>query len=194
MKLLELVPELGKIVDDLVSTPEEKREAQLRLKELEIRDQEARFGALAAWQSNKSLFVSGASPALLWTVVFTAVFNYIIAPLLGTFGLAVPVLELPPAYYTLAGSIVWGLLGKKAWDATDLQWGSFEKRPKAPAEEPASVPVSAAPRRERKKIDLNDPEAVDRRLRELAEQYGVSDDGRESRIKYGSWHRYWNGL
>ena len=179
MKLLELVPELGKIVDDLVSPPEEKREAQLRLKELEIRDQEARFGALAAWQSNKSLFVSVASPALLWTVVFTAVFNYIIAPLLGTFGLAVPVLELPPAYYTLAGSIVWGLLGKKAWDATDLQWGSFEKRPKAPAEEPASVPVSAAPRRERKKIDLNDPEAVDRRLRELAEQYGVSDDGRE---------------
>ena len=177
MKLLDLVPEVGKIVDDLVSTPEEKREAQLRLKELEIRDQEARFGALAAWQSNKSLFVSGAIPAILWTVVFTAVFNYIIAPLLGTFGLTVPVLELPPAYYTLAGSIVWGLLGKKAWDATDLQWGSFEKRPKAPTEEPAPAP--AASRRERKKIDLNDPEAVDRRLRELAEEYGVSGDGRE---------------
>ena len=177
MKLLDLVPEVGKIVDDLVSTPEEKREAQLRLKELEIRDQEARFGALAAWQSNKSLFVSGAIPAILWTVVFTAVFNYIIAPLLGTFGLTVPVLELPSAYYTLAGSIVWGLLGKKAWDATDLQWGSFEKKPKATVEAPA--PVQAVPRREQKKIDLNDPEAVDRRLRELAEQYGVSGDGRE---------------
>lgn len=179
MKLLDLVPEVGKIVDDLVSTPEEKREAQLRLKELEIRDQEARFGALAAWQSNKSLFVSGAIPAILWTVVFTAVFNYIIAPLLGTFGLTVPVLELPPAYYTLAGSIVWGLLGKKAWDATDLQWGSFEKKPKATVEAPALVPVQAAPRREQNKIDLNDPEAVNRRLRELAEQYGVSNDGRE---------------
>ena len=179
MKLLDLVPEVGKIVDDLVSTPEEKREAQLRLKELEIRDQEARFGALAAWQSNKSLFVSGAIPAILWTVVFTAVFNYIIAPLLGTFGLTVPVLELPPAYYTLAGSIVWGLLGKKAWDATDLQWGSFEKKPKATVEAPALVPGQAAPRRERSKIDLNDPEAVNRRLRELAEQYGVSNDGRE---------------
>ena len=35
---------------------------------------------------------------------------------------------------------VWGLLGKKAWDATDLQWGSFEKRPKAPTEEPARAP------------------------------------------------------
>lgn len=179
MKLLDLVPEVGKIVDDLVSTPEEKREAQLRLKELEIRDQEARFGALAAWQSNKSLFVSGAIPAILWTVVFTAAFNYIIAPLLGAFGLMVPVLELPPAYYTLAGSIVWGLLGKKAWDATDLQWGSFEKKPKATVEAPALVPTQAAPRQERKKIDLNDPEAVDRRLRELAEQYGVSNDGRE---------------
>ena len=179
MKLLDLVPEVGKIVDDLVSTPEEKREAQLRLKELEIRDQEARFGALAAWQSNKSLFVSGAIPAILWTVVFTAVFNYIIAPLLGAFGVSVPILELPPAYYTLAGSIVWGLLGKKAWDATDLQWGSFEKKPKATVEAPAPAPAPAASRRERKKIDLNDPEAVDRRLRELAEQYGVSDDGRE---------------
>lgn len=179
MKLLDLVPELGKIVDDLVSTPEEKREAQLRLKELEIRDQEARFGALRAWQSNKSLFVSGAIPAILWTVVFTAVFNYIIAPLLGAFGVSVPILELPPAYYTLAGSIVWGLLGKKAWDATDLQWGSFEKRAKVSVEAPAPAPAPAASRRERKKIDLNDPEAVDRRLRELAEQYGVSDDGRE---------------
>lgn len=179
MKLLDLVPEVGKIVDDLVSTPEEKREAQLRLKELEIRDQEARFGALAAWQSNKSLFVSGSIPAILWTVVFTAVFNYIIALLLGAFGVSVPVLELPPAYYTLAGSIVWGLLGKKAWDATDLQWGSFEKKPKAAVEAPAPVSVPAAPRRERKKIDMNDPEAVDRRLRELAEQYGVSGDGRE---------------
>ena len=181
MKLLELVPEIGKIVDDLVSTPEEKREAQLRLKELEIRDQEARFGALAAWQSNKSLFVSGAIPSILWVVVGTAVFNYIIAPLLGAFGASVPVLELPPAYYTLAGSIVWGLLGKKAWDATDLQWGNFEKRPKVSAEEPApvSTPAPAMPRRERKKIDLNDPESVDRRLRELAEQYGVSGDGRK---------------
>ena len=179
MKLLDLVPEVGKIVDDLVSTPEEKREAQLRLKELEIRDQEARFGALAAWQSNKSLFVSGSIPAILWTVVFTAVFNYIVAPLLGAFGVSVPVLELPPAYYTLAGSIVWGLLGKKAWDATDLQWGSFEKKPKVAVETLAPVSVPAAPRRERKKIDMNDPEAVDRRLRELAEQYGVSGDGRE---------------
>ena len=176
MKLLELVPEIGKIVDDLVSTPEEKREAQLRLKELEIRDQEARFGALAAWQSNKSRFVSGAIPAILWTVVFTAVFNYITAPLLGAFGVSVPVLELPPAYYTLAGSIVWGLLGKKAWDATDLQWGSFEKKPKPPEGEPGRPPARG---RGRSRIDLNDPEAVDRRLRELAEQYGVSGDGRK---------------
>ena len=81
--------------------------------------------------------------------MFTAVFNYIIAPLLGAFGVSVPVLELPPAYYTLAGSIVWGLLGKKAWDATDLQWGSFEKRPKAPTEEPARAPAPTASRREK---------------------------------------------
>lgn len=111
--------------------------------------------------------------------MFTAVFNYIIALLLGAFGVSVPVLELPPAYYTLAGSIVWGLLGKKAWDATDLQWGSFEKKTKAAVEAPAPVSVPAAPRRERKKIDMNDPEAVDRRLRELAEQYGLSGDGRK---------------
>lgn len=179
MNLLELVPEVGKIVDDLVSTPEEKREAQLRLKELELREREAQFGALRAWQSNKSFFVAGAIPSILWVVVGTAVFNYIVAPLLGAFGVSVPTLELPPAYYTLAGSIVLGLFGKKAWDATDLQWGNFEKRAKASVEAPASVSVSAAPRRERKKIDLNDSEAVDRRLKELAEQYGVSGDGRE---------------
>lgn len=179
MNLLELVPEVGKIVDDLVSTPEEKREAQLRLKELELREGEAQFGALRAWQSNKSFFVAGAIPSILWVVVGTAVFNYIVAPLLGAFGVSVPTLELPPAYYTLAGSIVLGLFGKKAWDATDLQWGSFEKRAKASVEAPAPVLAPETPRRERKRIDINDSEAVDRRLKELAEQYGVSGDGRE---------------
>ena len=179
MNLLELVPEVGKIVDDLVSTPEEKREAQLRLKELELREREAQFGALRAWQSNKSFFVAGAIPSILWVVVGTAVFNYILAPLLGAFGVSVPTLELPPAYYTLAGSIVLGLFGKKAWDATDLQWGSFEKRAKGSVEAPPPVLAPETPRRERKRIDVNDSEAVDRRLKELAEQYGVSGDGRE---------------
>ena len=173
--LLDVVPEVGRIIDDLVSTTEEKREAQLRLKELDIRELEARFGALRAWQSNKSLFVAGAIPSILWVVVGVTVFNYIAAPLLGTFGLSVPILELPTAYYNLAGTIVLGLFGKKAWDATELQWGNFDKKPKPPAVEPASSP---APSRT-KKIDANDPEAVDRRLRELAEQYGVSDDGRK---------------
>ena len=38
MNLLDAIPEIGKILDDLISTPEEKREAQLRLREIDVRE------------------------------------------------------------------------------------------------------------------------------------------------------------
>lgn len=199
MNLLDAIPEIGKILDDLISTPEEKREAQLRLREIDVREVEARFGALRAWQSHRSLFVSGAIPAILWMIVGVAVFNYILVPLLGSFGVSVPVLELPGAYYSLAETITLGLFGKKAWDSSEIHWGGQVVKPAkekvaAEIEEPKAAKSSRprpAPRKaaephaakqkegEREEGSAPKPtsemtsEEVDDRLRQICEERGI---------------------
>ena len=196
MNLLDAIPEIGKILDDLISTPEEKREAQLRLREIDVREVEARFGALRAWQSHRSLFVSGAIPAILWMIVGVAVFNYILVPLLGSFGVSVPVLELPGAYYSLAETIVLGLFGKKAWDSSEIHWDGQvvkpakekvaaeieepkpQRKPSRPkliprkaAEKPTESKEEGAP--EPKPVSEMSSEEVDDRLRQLCEERGI---------------------
>ena len=196
MNLLDAIPEIGKILDDLISTPEEKREAQLRLREIDVREVEARFGALRAWQSHRSLFVSGAIPAILWMIVGVAVFNYILVPLLGSFGVSVPVLELPGAYYSLAETIVLGLFGKKAWDSSEIHWGGQvvkpakekvaaeieEPKPQGKPSRPKPTPrKTAAKQEESRKEDPPAPkpaselssEEVDERLRQMCEERGI---------------------
>ncbi len=196
MNLLDAIPEIGKILDDLISTPEEKREAQLRLREIDVREVEARFGALRAWQSHRSLFVSGAIPAILWMIVGVAVFNYILVSLLGSFGVSVPVLELPGAYYSLAETIVLGLFGKKAWDSSEIHWGGQvvkpakekvtaeieEPKPQGKPSRPRPAPrKTAAKQEESRKEDPPAPkpaselssEEVDERLRQICEERGI---------------------
>ena len=196
MNLLDAIPEIGKILDDLISTPEEKREAQLRLREIDVREVEARFGALRAWQSHRSLFVSGAIPAILWMIVGVAVFNYILVPLLGSFGVSVPVLELPGAYYSLAETIVLGLFGKKAWDSSEIHWGGQvvkpakekvaaeikEPKPQGKPSSPKPTPRKAAAKpaeskeegpSEPKAVSEMSSEEVDARLRQMCEERGI---------------------
>ena len=128
--ILDAIPAIGKILDDVISTPEEKREAQIRLRELDIREIEAKSQAQSSWMNNQSLFVSGAIPSILWMVVIVVFFNYILSPLVtAIFGVTVPVLDLPDWYSDMCSTIILGLFTKKAWDNADFQIGKFNKRP-----------------------------------------------------------------
>ena len=118
--LLDLVPEVGKILDNLISTPEEKREAELRLREIDIREVEARLGVQKEWLGNKSVFVAGAIPTILWMVSIVIAFNCIIAPLLSPVW-KIPIMALPDWYAGLAGTIVLGLFGKKTIDGNEFR-------------------------------------------------------------------------
>ena len=198
MNLLDAIPEIGKILDDLISTPEEKREAQLRLREIDVREVEARLGVQKAWLSNQSVFVAGAIPTVLWMVSLVIFFNHILAPLLAHW-VQIPTLDLPAWYSQLAGTIVLGLFGKKAWDSSEIHWGgqvvkpAKEKvaaeieEPKAakssrhrPASRKAAVPPAAKPK-ENEKEEAPDPkpvsemssEEVDARLRQMCEERGI---------------------
>lgn len=195
MNLLDAIPEIGKILDDLISTPEEKREAQLRLREIDVREVEARLGVQRAWLSNQSVFVAGAIPTVLWMVSLVIFFNHILAPLLAHW-VQIPTLDLPAWYSQLAGTIVLGLFGKKAWDSSEIHWGGQVVKPAkekvaAEIEEPkaqgktsrpkptsrkAAVPHAAKPKEEGpgpKPTSEMTSEEVDDRLRQLCEERGI---------------------
>ncbi|MDR1874371.1 MAG: holin family protein [Synergistaceae bacterium] len=195
--VLDLIPEVGKLIDRFVPDPQKKLEAERMMRELDIREIEARAGVQKAWLSNNSLFVSGAIPTILWMVSLVIFFNHILAPLFGGFGIVVPTLELPPWYSSLAGTIVLGLLGKKAWDSTELNWhgetikGAKEKvqaeietpktqSPVAPVEKNAKSPTDGRA----DATQFGPPEGVtgeggtppydvDARLRELCREKGI---------------------
>ena len=133
--LLDALPSISKILDDIISTPEEKREAQIRLKELEIRELESKSNVQSSWLSNGSLFVSGAIPSLLWMLVIVIFFNFILGPLLtGIFGITIPILDLPEWYASMYSTIILGLFAKKAYDSTDISYGSLVKKSKYESE------------------------------------------------------------
>lgn len=195
MNLLDAIPEIGKILDDLISTPEEKREAQLRLREIDVREVEARLGVQKAWLSNQSIFVAGAIPTVLWMVSLVIFFNHILAPLLAHW-VQIPTLDLPAWYSQLAGTIVLGLFGKKAWDSSEIHWGGQVVKPakeKVAAEleepklqgkpsRPKPIPRKAAAKpTESKEEETSEPKAVsemsseevDDRLRQMCEERGI---------------------
>lgn len=198
MNLLDAIPEIGKILDDLISTPEEKREAQLRLREIDVREVEARLGVQRAWLSNQSVFVAGAIPTVLWMVSLVIFFNHILAPLLAHW-VQIPTLDLPAWYSQLAGTIVLGLFGKKAWDSSEIHWGGQVVKPAkekvaAEIEEPKAAKSSRSQPapckaveppvvkpKEHEKEEVPDPrpvsemssEEVDARLRQMCEERGI---------------------
>ena len=195
MNLLDAIPEIGKILDDLISTPEEKREAQLRLREIDVREVEARLGVQRAWLSNQSVFVAGAIPTVLWMVSLVIFFNHILAPLLAHW-VQIPTLDLPAWYSQLAGTIVLGLFGKKAWDSSEIHWGGQvvkpakekvaaeieEPKPQGKPSRPKPTPRKAAAKpAESKEEETSEPKAVsemsseevDDRLRQMCEERGI---------------------
>ncbi len=119
--ILDVIPETGAILDNLVSTPEEKRAAELKLREIDAREMEARLGVQKAWLSNDSFFVAGAIPSMLWMVSLVVAFNCIVAPMLSPW-VTLSTLALPDWYAEAAVSVVFVLMGKKTIDGAEIRW------------------------------------------------------------------------
>lgn len=164
MNLLEALPILSDIVGKVVKNPNEAEELKLELQKLEIQKEVARHGAVQAWLSNKSPFVAGAIPTILWMVSLVVLFNHILSPLFAWIsGRGVPVLELPSYYTDMATSIVYALFIKKAWDSSDINIGGVHSPKKKEDTPPEKVSVSSIPR--------DDPDYHKKRYEELINQY-----------------------
>jgi hypothetical protein len=154
MNVLDAIPVIGNLIDKVILNPNEANNLKLELEKLEVQREIAKHDVQKAWLSNKSPYVAGAIPTILWMVSGVIAFNHILAPLLMAIGLNVPVLELPAYYTDLAGTIVLGLFAKKAWDSSELKVGGFYS------------PIKG------EKVEAKDPDYYKKRYEELAAQYG----------------------
>lgn len=136
MNVLDAIPVLGQLIDKIVPNPNQANELKIELAKLDIKRDIAKLDVQKAWLSNKSPYVAGAIPTILWMVSFVILFNHVVAPLLSWgFQATVPVLELPGYYVDMASTIVIGLFVKKAWDNTDVKIGGFHSPIKTAIEE-----------------------------------------------------------
>jgi len=183
MNILDVIPGISEILDKTVSKKSDLEKIKVQLRELDIREVEARLSVQKSWLENKSVFVAGAIPMMLWMVSGVVLFNHVIAPLLSPIIGTVPTLDLPGWYAELVTVIIVGLFTKKAYDGNTIKVGSFLKPAKgsegndalyeentgaAEAETPQKSESSASPAG---KYDA--PGAVDARIAELAHRYGA---------------------
>ena len=135
MNILDAIPAIGNILDKTVTTKEELEEIKLKFAEIDIREIEARLGVQKAWLDNKSVFVSGAIPMMLWMVSVVILFNCVVSPLLSPVW-EIPVIDLPEWYSSLAATIIIGLFGKKVVDGNEFRLGGKVVKPAKGHENP----------------------------------------------------------
>nr|WP_321499940.1 3TM-type holin [uncultured Dethiosulfovibrio sp.] len=166
MNLLELLPGISGIIERVIPDPNKKAELELELSKVQADEVNARMGVLQGMLSNKSLFVAGAIPALLWLAVLGLLNNYVLGPWFG-----LEPINFPDQYWTLLSTVVIGLFGKKVVDGNEFRWPNGNVlSPKKEAEipphredkPPDHVPPAKKPR---------SPEDIDARLAQLDKEY-----------------------
>jgi hypothetical protein len=75
-----LVGSVGKIVDELHTSDEEKAQAKIKLQELENQLKLAQMDINKVEASHKSIFVAGWRPATGWLIVLILFYSYILQP------------------------------------------------------------------------------------------------------------------
>lgn len=181
MNVLDLIPGISGIIEKIIPDPNKQTELKLELAKLDAQDTAARMGALQAMFSNKSMFVSGAIPAIIWVFVLSLANNYILLPWARVFGAAFPEAPLPDAVIALVGAIVAGLLGKKYMDNNEFYYPNGQiKSPSKMLIEAAAAKGDVTPVGARTRdappapsCDYDDPADVDRRLKEIASKKGI---------------------
>ena len=121
MNLLSVVPVVGDIIDKMIPDKDKAAEIKLELAKLDAQESIEQKKVLASMLGNKSLFVAGAIPALIWVGVAAIANNYILLPYFPS----LQTVALPGEYWSLLGTVIMGLLGKKLFDGNEIKWGNF---------------------------------------------------------------------
>lgn len=163
MNILEVIPALEGIIGKVIQDPNQAGNLKLELEKLDVQKDIEKMKTQQSWMNNKSVYVAGAIPTILWMVSFVIAFNHILAPILKGIGMDIPILELPNYYTDLAATIVVGLFVKKGWESAEIS--AIGKKPKVEEHPPAPVASSSIPK--------SDPQYHDKRYQELIDKYGL---------------------
>lgn len=116
----ELVTGAGTLAKDIRSaitgeiSPEKKAELETKALELEAATMQAQMAINQEEAKSSNIFISGARPMIMWVGCFIILFEYIIAPLLRTFGAPVPVIEMGDLWPVITGLL--GLGGMRTYE------------------------------------------------------------------------------
>lgn len=124
------LPAVDKVIDRVIPDKQKQAELKLELARLQIEDNIESRKVLSSMFQNKSWFVSGAIPSIIWMASLMLFNNYVLLPWAEVFGYTVPQVVFPDGYFSLLGTIVIGLFGKKVFDENEIRWGSFYSPPK----------------------------------------------------------------
>lgn len=125
MSLLELIPFVGKVLEKIIPDPQAKAAAQIKLLEITQSGELAKLAAetkLAEGQleinkieaGNANLFVSGWRPSIGWLCSLSLAYQFLIRPLLVTFGHEAPALDMGDLLTILLGML--GLGGLRSFE------------------------------------------------------------------------------
>ena len=119
-----LVGSVGKIVDELHTSDEEKAQAKIKLQELENQLKLSQMDINKVEAGHKSIFVAGWRPATGWLIVGILFYSYILQPfILMTLKIIGKDIDLPVLNMQEVMPIILGMLG--------LSFGrSYEKKHK----------------------------------------------------------------
>jgi hypothetical protein len=119
-----LVNSVGKIVDELHTSDEEKAQAKIKLQELENQLKLSQMDINKVEAGHKSIFVAGWRPAVGWLIVGILFYSYILQPfILMTLKIMGKDIDLPVLNMQEVMPIILGMLG--------LSFGrSYEKKHK----------------------------------------------------------------
>lgn len=169
VNLLNAIPAIGEIINKVVPDRDKQMELKLELAKIDAQESVSRLKVVGHMLQNKSVFVSGGIPALLWLAVLYIVANYIVFPMLAGLGMNISPIDLPPEYWSLLKVIVVGLFGKKVVDNNEWRWGGKLVSPSKAQTEIAIARGDTVPVGDR----YSDPAEVDRRLEEIMREKGL---------------------
>jgi len=107
-----LVDSVGKIVDELHTSDEEKAQAKIKLKELENELQTKQMDINKVEAGHKSIFVAGWRPALGWIIVIILGYSYLFQPFIAmTLKIIGKDVELPNLNLDQIFPLILGMLG-----------------------------------------------------------------------------------
>ena len=107
-----LVDSVGKIVDELHTSDEEKAQAKIKLKQLENDLQTKQMEINKVEAGHKSIFVSGWRPATGWLIVGILLYSYILQPfIIMTLKIIGKDIEIPNLNTSEVMPIILGMLG-----------------------------------------------------------------------------------